>query len=240
MESQVIHTVWCNISGEAAGEIWNWSLLGVKRLSPCQTVLPTRAKFTTCMELDIVWPPSWLELSPIFAQLTPSCPPFGHVGQFSPSSFVIFRWLRGRSQKIEWFSCTNLVSQSLPCDLTFRASSLQRWLLQFLYGQNVANGKPPNGFRTNGNVVILGNGIETSVLSSKGNCPRKLAKGGANQWCGIRLLRPNSWHFPFFCGFGFVCFLSTLLCLFLFVGCLNGFSCLVWLTDCFLRGAGRS
>ena len=31
--SQVLHTVWCNISGEAAGETWNWSLLGVKGLS---------------------------------------------------------------------------------------------------------------------------------------------------------------------------------------------------------------
>ena len=30
MKSQVLHTVWCNISGEATGEIWNWSLLGVK------------------------------------------------------------------------------------------------------------------------------------------------------------------------------------------------------------------
>ena len=30
MKSQVLHTVWCHISGEAAGEIWNWSLLGVK------------------------------------------------------------------------------------------------------------------------------------------------------------------------------------------------------------------
>ena len=29
-ESQVLHTVWCNISGKAGGEIWNWSaLLGV-------------------------------------------------------------------------------------------------------------------------------------------------------------------------------------------------------------------
>ena len=27
MESQVLHTAWCNISGEAAGEIWLWSLL---------------------------------------------------------------------------------------------------------------------------------------------------------------------------------------------------------------------
>ena len=32
MQSQVLHTVWCNISGEAAGEIWHWSLLGVKGL----------------------------------------------------------------------------------------------------------------------------------------------------------------------------------------------------------------
>ena len=26
MKSQVLHTVWCYISGEAAGEIWHWSL----------------------------------------------------------------------------------------------------------------------------------------------------------------------------------------------------------------------
>ena len=32
MKSQVLHTVWCNISGEAAGEIWNWPLVGVKGL----------------------------------------------------------------------------------------------------------------------------------------------------------------------------------------------------------------
>ena len=33
MKSQVLHTVWCNISGEAAGTIWHWSLLGVKGLN---------------------------------------------------------------------------------------------------------------------------------------------------------------------------------------------------------------
>ena len=32
MKSKVLHTVWCNIPGEAAGEIWNWSLLGLKGL----------------------------------------------------------------------------------------------------------------------------------------------------------------------------------------------------------------
>ena len=34
MKSQVLHTVWCYIiSGEAAGEIWHWSLSGVKGLT---------------------------------------------------------------------------------------------------------------------------------------------------------------------------------------------------------------
>ena len=37
MKSQVLHTVWCNISGEAAGEIWNWSYLGVKGLTRSTT-----------------------------------------------------------------------------------------------------------------------------------------------------------------------------------------------------------
>ena len=32
MKSHVLLTVWCNISGEAAGEIWHWSLSGVKGL----------------------------------------------------------------------------------------------------------------------------------------------------------------------------------------------------------------
>ena len=37
-ESQVLHTVWCHISGEVAGEIWNWSLLGVNNLSPPRVI----------------------------------------------------------------------------------------------------------------------------------------------------------------------------------------------------------
>ena len=32
MNSQVLHTVWCNISGEAVGEIGDWSPLGLKGL----------------------------------------------------------------------------------------------------------------------------------------------------------------------------------------------------------------
>ena len=32
MKSQLLHTLWCNITGEATGESWTWSLLGVKGL----------------------------------------------------------------------------------------------------------------------------------------------------------------------------------------------------------------
>ena len=39
MKSQVLLTVWCNISGEAAGEIWHWSLSGVKGLILVQHLL---------------------------------------------------------------------------------------------------------------------------------------------------------------------------------------------------------
>ena len=35
MKSQVLHTVWCHISCEAAGEFWHWSLSGVKGLNLC-------------------------------------------------------------------------------------------------------------------------------------------------------------------------------------------------------------
>ena len=31
-KSKVIHAVWCNITSEAAGQIWTWSVLGVRGL----------------------------------------------------------------------------------------------------------------------------------------------------------------------------------------------------------------
>ena len=62
MKSQVLHTVWCGISGEAAGEIGDWSPLGVKGLrppspSPCavpelRTVLAVMCRDRTW----VVWP----------------------------------------------------------------------------------------------------------------------------------------------------------------------------------------
>ena len=37
LRNQVLHTVSSYISGEAAGEIWNWALLGVKGLKPVRS-----------------------------------------------------------------------------------------------------------------------------------------------------------------------------------------------------------
>ena len=41
MKNQVIHTVWCNISGETAGEICNWSLCFSVSLEWCVALLCT-------------------------------------------------------------------------------------------------------------------------------------------------------------------------------------------------------
>ena len=76
---------------------------------------PTRAKFTTSMELGIVWPPTWLELDRVGLNLIKLkfSPNSSHVfhrlatsansSQFSPSCFVIVMWLRGRIQTVERF-----------------------------------------------------------------------------------------------------------------------------------------
>ena len=52
MKSQVLHyAVWCNISGEAAGEIWDWSLLGVKGLNTSSIAVI----FTNSSDLRSKW-----------------------------------------------------------------------------------------------------------------------------------------------------------------------------------------
>ena len=48
MKSQVLHTVWCNISGEAAGEIWTWSLLGVEGLMHFRVSMPPDPRGYEC------------------------------------------------------------------------------------------------------------------------------------------------------------------------------------------------
>ena len=56
MKSPVLHTVWRNIAGEAAGEIWNWSLLGMKGLT--NTLIIYSMTFTTEQQtLEQPWNP---------------------------------------------------------------------------------------------------------------------------------------------------------------------------------------
>ena len=75
-------------------------------LSPGQTVISTRAKFTTSMELGIVWPHTWLELDrvgylrPTRAKFSPVWSPLANSSQLSSSCFIIVMWLCGRIQTI--------------------------------------------------------------------------------------------------------------------------------------------
>ena len=50
MKSKVLHTVWCNISGEAAGEIWNWSGMKVLKIPwVCNNVKARHMGVDWCM-----------------------------------------------------------------------------------------------------------------------------------------------------------------------------------------------
>ena len=51
MKSQVLHTVWCYISSEAAGEIWHWSFLGVKGLKYWWCLQLQRIVARTCLAI---------------------------------------------------------------------------------------------------------------------------------------------------------------------------------------------
>ena len=55
MKSPVLHTVWCYVSGEAEGKIWNWLLLGVKATEQTRPTLVqgliiffTRTRYQRC------------------------------------------------------------------------------------------------------------------------------------------------------------------------------------------------
>ena len=93
MKSQAFHTVWCYISAEAAGEIWNWSLLGVKGLiyllhqvffkdwskwniRPIILCVPsTILCWVTCLNDDLLnaveWPKLWVKKVFFLPGLTP-------------------------------------------------------------------------------------------------------------------------------------------------------------------------
>ena len=80
----------------------------------CSQLKRTRTKFTTSMDLGIVWPPTWVELARDglnliklkFALNSSQMSTSGQSAsssQLSPSCFVIVLWPRGRIPTIEWF-----------------------------------------------------------------------------------------------------------------------------------------
>ena len=60
MKIQVLLTVWCNISGEAAGEIWHWSLSGVKGLlEEMKYIPPLCCPVSVVLSKAITWSTVW-------------------------------------------------------------------------------------------------------------------------------------------------------------------------------------
>ena len=80
MKSQVLHTVWGNISGEAAGEIWDWSLLGRAHLP-----LSTDDQVLHC---STAGPGTWSATYPVPSQ---RCPLLGAPPGFSCRSHYRLR-----------------------------------------------------------------------------------------------------------------------------------------------------
>ena len=78
MKSHVLHTVWCNISGEAAGEIGDWSFLGVKGLKHSSPLFSR--SWQTCLER--------CESSPTTSETSWSC----MRSESSPSSSNCSTW----------------------------------------------------------------------------------------------------------------------------------------------------
>ena len=56
MKSQALLTVWCNISGGAGGEIWHWSLSGVKGLNFCDKAdMGSMLNISAAVILMVLW-----------------------------------------------------------------------------------------------------------------------------------------------------------------------------------------
>ena len=99
MENQVLHTVWCNISGEAAGDIWNWSLLGVEGLR-YSTLLTTKR---AVLLIVAVWLASFVPHLLLYltcAEKDPAGPPrafdFFDIVVFEISPIIVLPCLAGR------------------------------------------------------------------------------------------------------------------------------------------------
>ena len=75
----------------------------------------------------------------------------------------------------------------ISCSLLFSLYSLQRWLFQYLYGQNLTNDRPPNGVRMNVNNTMHRpvNGKMIPPALRRNGLPKMIGKHSA--WQGANL-----------------------------------------------------
>ena len=129
MKSQVLHTVWCHISCEAAGEFWHWSLSGVKGLtgkSRSNTLSDPNA-----LSSGFILP--WYILFIMFA-LSLCFPEKGYAWwRCSPSKILPFPWRRTKmssvTSKFAWRvhqMCCHSRSQSSQTRPVCSSGSLSR------------------------------------------------------------------------------------------------------------------
>ena len=144
MKSQVLHTVWCNISGEAAGEIWYWSLLGMKGLMLFLVSLPTslgaKAQQSLCVDTLVVCeylrkkflPPNIVFQRRLGKPHYSFEPERGHPVPFSDKSRPSGRsgscdWLRIRGCVTLWYALGNRGLVTCKCLVSLQI--LQWWLV---------------------------------------------------------------------------------------------------------------
>ena len=163
------------------------------------TVRPTQANSSHVFNLDgvryrlatyLAWG-GWssIELAWIWSSLTRAkFSPFLPLGQIEPSSFVIARWLRGRSQTIEWFPC-ELAPLGSTADASFEFVTWHK--LGVPFGQGLAadsKSKRPHGkgkkshFRGVVHTCMAGKPMPTRKFASQLVIPATLTAAGREPW----------------------------------------------------------
>ena len=129
MKTQVPHTVWCNISGEAAGEIWDWSLPWVKGFKVLLddseqfklqlSVLPLRGKLSSTLPNN-----HWsFDVRKCIHNCSPhpcSCPGRGSCVTSLPICWRVLVWERNKSMP----HCESMGTKDL---MNYYNPSQQKW-----------------------------------------------------------------------------------------------------------------
>ena len=125
MKSQVLQTVWCDISGEAAGEISSWSLLGVKIIinlcgmnpSAVPSQVRSQAPFRYCFgprSLLVMYWPLVCARYYLYSSTGPGTNPGSHCAHLTRNFRLYQDWAAHRSDQLCAVCLRKGVSDSLP------------------------------------------------------------------------------------------------------------------------------